>query len=73
MRKYLENYRSGAKMTQQDVASRLGITPQYYQMIEAGVRQKDMDITLAAKIADAFQVPLQEVIAHERDYNNASH
>lgn len=72
MRTYLEKYRLSAKKTQQDVAQVLGITSQYYQMIESGSRQKDMDITLAAKIADVFGVPLQEVFEKELEYKNAS-
>ena len=49
----------------QDVADKIGISRQYYQMIENGERQKKMDITLVKSIADIFGVTLETIINNE--------
>lgn len=53
-------------MNQQDVANKVGVSQQYYQMIESGKRQKKMDVTLCAKLADALGIPIEEIIRQER-------
>ena len=47
VREYLIEAREKAGLTQQDVANRIGISRQYYQMVETGERQKRMDLSLA--------------------------
>lgn len=66
MRKYLSDLRTQRNESQQDVANSLGITRQYYQLIEAGDRQKRMDITLLAALSNHFDVPMPEIIAMEQ-------
>ena len=67
MRGYLKNMRENKGMTQQDVAGQLGISYQYYSLIENGDRQKNMDITLAAKIAAVFGVEIGEIVRLEKE------
>jgi putative transcriptional regulator len=67
MRGYLKRLREKCGMTQQDVADKLGISYQYYSLIENGERQKNMDITLAAKIADVFGVEIGEIVRLEKE------
>lgn len=67
MREYLKQLRVSAGMTMQEVADRFGITKQYYEMIESGERQRKMEITLIAKISDLFGIPMEQVIARERE------
>lgn len=45
MRQYLVSLRNEHGYSQQDVADKLNISRQYYQMIETGERQKKMDIS----------------------------
>lgn len=66
MREWLKNLRESKQMTQQSVADLLGISKQYYQLIEAHERQKKMDITLITKIADIFNVSLNEIVQQEK-------
>lgn len=61
MREYLVDLRTKQNESQQDVANALGISRQYYAMIEAGERQKKMDITLVAAIANHFGVSVAAV------------
>lgn len=69
MREYLKHLREEKQMSMQEVADKIGISRQYYQLIESGERQKKMDITLVKKISDAFDVPLVEIISEEQAYN----
>lgn len=64
-RKYLVDLRSGRNESQQDVADGIGISRQYYAMIEDGSRQKQMDITLISKIAEHFSVPISQIVSAE--------
>lgn len=49
----------------QDIADKIGISRQYYQQIEAGERQKKMDITLVSAIANLFSVPIGDIVNEE--------
>lgn len=44
MRENLKNARKAAKLTQQTMADKLGISLRYYQQIEAGDRTGDFEI-----------------------------
>ncbi len=65
MREYLKKMREEKGLTLQDVADRIGITRQYYQMIESGERQRKMDITLVKSISEIFGIPLERVVNEE--------
>lgn len=67
MREWLKNLREEKEFTQQFVADKLGISKQYYQMIEAHERQKKMDITLATKISVLFDVPIATITKFEAE------
>ena len=62
-RGYLVNLREKRNESQQDVADSLGISRQYYCMIENGDRQKRMDVTLLAGLANHFGVSLAEIVS----------
>lgn len=67
MRKYLKELRQNHKMTQQDVAKKLGISAQYYQLLESGKRQKKLDLTVAAKLSAIFGVTVDFIINSEEE------
>ena len=69
VREYLTELRKHKGMTQQDVATAVGVSRQYYNLIENGERQRRMDILLAAKIATTFEVSIMEIVDFERQYN----
>lgn len=64
-RQYLIALREKAKESQQEVADAIGISRQYYSFIEAGQRQKRMDLTLATRLARHFSVDVSVIVAHE--------
>ncbi len=65
MRKYLKNMRSDKKMTQKQLAEMLGISTQYYSLIENGERQQEISVSLLVKLAEVFGVPVDELIRKE--------
>ena len=65
MRTWLKELRRTSKMSQQNVADLLGITQQYYNLIESGERQSKMSIETAQKLAAVFDVPIEYVLEKE--------
>lgn len=65
MREYLIEARKKAGLTQQDVANRIGISRQYYQMVETGERQKRMDLSLAGGLSVVLNIPIAEIAQRE--------
>lgn len=65
-RTWLKDLREEKQLTQQNVADMLGISKQYYQLIEAHERQKKMDITLMTKLSEIFDVSFNEIIEQEK-------
>ena len=66
MRSWLKTLRVARGLTLKDVGTKLGISESYYCSIEAGTRQQNMDIMLAAGIASIFEIPVAEVIGYDR-------
>lgn len=66
MREYLKAIRILHGMTMQDVADKLGISRQYYEMIESGDRQRKMDITLISGLSVLFSVSMEEIAENEK-------
>lgn len=67
MREYLIKLRKDKSLTQQQMADKIGITKQYYNMIEKGKRQKKMDIVLASAIASVFDMPIEQIVECEKE------
>lgn len=65
MREWLITLRKEKRLTTGEVAKALGISESYYCEIEAGVRQKKMDIVLVAGLAAAFELPISVIAAKE--------
>lgn len=65
MRDWLLAARKQAGMTQLEMAKKLDITESYYSFIEAGDRQKKMDLTLAVKLSGILGVPIERIVELE--------
>ena len=65
VREYLIEAREKAGLTQQDVANRIGISRQYYQMVETGERQNRMDLSLAGGLSAILNIPITEIVQKE--------
>lgn len=73
MRDWLLSLRRERGMTMKDMAEKLCISESYYCMIESGLRQKRLTLKIAQSIADAFGVPIEEIIRLEREAQDAQH
>ena len=65
MRTWMKEKRTELKLTQQFVAKKLGITKQYYQQIECGQRQKDLNTSLVLGLASCFNMSPVEITKAE--------
>lgn len=65
MRGYLKRLREAKGLTMQELSEKLGITRQYYQMIESGERQRKMDMLILTGISKALEVPVEQIINEE--------
>ena len=52
-------------LSQQDVADRIGISRQYYQMIENGERKKNLALSLASSFAVLFVISVTDIERYE--------
>lgn len=62
MRGWLLEEREKKGLSQAEMAKRIGISESYYSLIEAGRRQRRMDITLVSKLSSILELPLGRVI-----------
>ena len=65
MREWMATARNEKNLTMAKVAERCGISESYYSLIEAGERQKRLDITLAVKLSDVLGLPLDEIVRQD--------
>lgn len=65
LRGYLKNVRTNKNLSQQEIATKLDISLSYYNQIENGERQKDLDLSMATKLAKIFDVSIDWIIAEE--------
>ena len=61
MRGWLKEKRVERGYTMAQMADKLDITESYYSMIEAGDRQKKMDMVLAGKLSGILEMPMQQI------------
>ena len=62
MREWLKEKRAEHGMTMVQLSTKLGISESYYSLIEAGERQKKMDISMLAKLSTIFDMPVAEIV-----------
>lgn len=67
MRVWLKKLREEKNMSMQSIAKKLEISESYYCMIENGVRQEKMDLTLAAKLSVILEIPLTKILSNEQN------
>lgn len=68
MREWLKNSRTEKGFTMKELGAKLGVSESYYCSIEAGTRQKKMDLTLVAALSSALELPIADIVKFESDY-----
>lgn len=65
MRDYLLTLRKRKNLTQKELAQKLDVSESYYNQIENGERQKNMDISLVNRLSLVLEIPITTIIEHE--------
>lgn len=66
LRKWLQILREKKQLSQQNVADFLSVTRQYYNLIENGERQKDLDLSLVVKLSEFLGVSIEWIAEQEQ-------
>ena len=66
MRKWLKTLRCNSNKSQAEIADMLGMTQQYYNLIENGERQKDLDLSIATKLSELLGVSIDWIAEQEQ-------
>lgn len=66
MRTYLKTIREEKGLSQQQTAEKIGISQNYYSMIENGERQKKLDLPIVTKLAELFNVSIEWIAEQEK-------
>lgn len=61
MRSWLKEKRTESGLTMAKMAEKLDITEGYYSLIEAGERQKKMDVALVIKLSAILGIPIEQI------------
>ena len=67
MREYLRELREKSHINQEELAERLGISRSYYVRIERAERQENLNISIAAKLAEIFGVTVDWIAQQEKE------
>lgn len=68
MRKWLKEIRESHAMTIEQMAAVLEIEADYYEVMESGRLPVNVPVLVAAKIAEAFEIPLSRLVLYETSY-----
>lgn len=68
MRKWLQEVRQKNALTTEEMAARLEIELDYYELLENGKLPLDIPVLVAAKISECFDLPLSWIIIYEQEY-----
>ena len=66
MRNYLKIRRKEIGKTQANVAMELNVSESYYNLLEAGKRQRILRADMICKLSDVLGIPIEEIIKEER-------
>lgn len=65
MRKWLKEKREQFGYTQQQLAEKLGLSQQYYSLIETGNRQQELNLPLVLKLSELFNISMDFIVEME--------
>lgn len=66
MRVWLKILREKNNLTQLEISKKLDISESYYNLIENGERQKNLDLSLVTKLAELFDVSVEWIAEQEK-------
>ena len=66
MRKWLIELRNKAGITQAEMAKKLNLSQSYYAQIEAGERQRNLNLLTATSLAKIFKISVATISKYEQ-------
>lgn len=72
MREWLRSIRNEKQLTQLEMGQKMGISESYYNLIENGIRQTNMDISTISKLASALEISVTDIIKYEINYKKGA-
>lgn len=72
MREWLRNSRAEKGLTMKDMGAKLGISESYYCSVEAGTRQKKMDLAFASALSSVLDISVADIVNFEREYSETA-
>lgn len=66
MRKWLIELRNKADITQAEMAKKLNLSQSYYAQIEAGERQRNLNLLTATSLAKIFKISVATISKYEQ-------
>lgn len=70
MRKWLKEIRERYELSIKEMADKLELDVDYYEIIENGNLPLNIPVLVAAKIAEDFDIPLSRLIIYEEEYRD---
>ncbi len=70
IRTYLLNHRKQNKKSLHTISEELGVSKNYYNLLEKGKKGDKMTLATASKIATLLKISLEDVLDLENDYKN---
>lgn len=68
MREFLRDFRKERKLSQDDIAKRMGLTQSFYSMIETGERVERMNLEMAINLANVLGIDSGDFIEREMEW-----
>lgn len=68
MREFLRDLRKERKLSQDEIAKRMGLTQSFYSMIETGERVERMSLETAMKLANELGIDSGDFIEREMEW-----
>ena len=72
MREWLRNSRTEKGLTMKDMGTKLGISESYYCSVEAGTRQKKMDLAFASALSSVLGISVADIVNLEKAYSETA-
>lgn len=69
MREYLKEFRIAQNLSQIDIANAIGVSQQYYSLIESGKRLNSLTVEIVSKLANILNVSMEEIFYYEDQWS----
>jgi transcriptional regulator with XRE-family HTH domain len=65
----LKEFRIAQNLSQIDIANAIGVSQQYYSLIESGKRLDSLTVEIVSKLANILNVSIEEIFYYEDQWS----